>query len=275
MDANGTDINLAKSSIDLSGYTPKADYDNLAQKYNSLDADFSAYKESTKDYASIKEKYNGLLKENETKYVNKYELTRILDVYNSIPFQLAKENKKFQYNQIKTGARSKDYQDTINFLCDLGLAKKAYNLTSLESPLSAYKIDSEFKIYMFDTGLLVSMMDDYTAKDILEGSLGIYKIAIFENIIADILSKNEIYLYYYHKNNSLELDFVIRYKNEILPLEIKASCGNTKRLKTILSNKERYKINYGIKLTKQNIGFTNNILTIPYYLISFLKFNKE
>ena len=65
MDANGTDINLAKSSIDLSSYTPKADYDSLAQKYNSLDADFSAYKESTKDYASIKEKYNGLLKENE------------------------------------------------------------------------------------------------------------------------------------------------------------------------------------------------------------------
>lgn len=65
MDANGVDINLAKSSIDLSSYTPKADYESLAQKYNSLDADFSAYKESTKDYASIKEKYNGLLKENE------------------------------------------------------------------------------------------------------------------------------------------------------------------------------------------------------------------
>ena len=65
MDANGTDINLAKSSIDLSSYTSKADYESLAQKYNSLDADFSAYKESTKDYASIKEKYNGLLKENE------------------------------------------------------------------------------------------------------------------------------------------------------------------------------------------------------------------
>lgn len=63
MDANGTDINLAKSSIDLSSYTSKADYESLAQKYNSLDADFSAYKESTKDYASIKEKYNGLLKE--------------------------------------------------------------------------------------------------------------------------------------------------------------------------------------------------------------------
>ena len=107
MRLNGEDIKNARDTfkvdptkcVDIEKYnTLLAERDRLKNDFASVNKEFGAYKESTKDYASIKEKYNGLLKENETKYVNKYELTRILEVYNSIPFQLAKENKKFQYN---------------------------------------------------------------------------------------------------------------------------------------------------------------------------------
>ena len=117
MDANGTDINLAKSSIDLSSYTSKADYESLAQKYNSLDADFSAYKESTKDYASIKEKYNGLLKENELN--NKIGVLNGLNCKHSDLLvdkldwsKYDQEKKSFDEEYIK-GVKSK-YSDLFN-----------------------------------------------------------------------------------------------------------------------------------------------------------------
>ncbi len=101
------------------------------------------------------------------------------------------------------------------------------------------------------------------------GNLGIYKGAIFENVIADTLNKNDIPLYYYNKNNSLELDFIYRLNNNIIPLEIKATNGNAKSLKTVLNNYNEYNVKYGIKLTANNISFNNNILNLPYYL-SFL-----
>lgn len=117
MDANGIDINLAKSSIDLSSYTSKADYESLAQKYNSLDADFSAYKESTKDYASIKEKYNGLLKENELN--NKIGVLNGLNCKHSDLLvdkldwsKYDQEKKSFDEEYIK-GVKSK-YSDLFN-----------------------------------------------------------------------------------------------------------------------------------------------------------------
>lgn len=117
MDANGIDINLAKSSIDLSSYTSKADYESLAQKYNSLDADFSAYKESTKDYASIKEKYNGLLKENELN--NKISVLNGLNCKHSDLLvdkldwsKYDQEKKTFDEEYIK-GVKSK-YNDLFN-----------------------------------------------------------------------------------------------------------------------------------------------------------------
>lgn len=147
---------------------------------------------------------------------------------------------------------------------------KCHNLNTLDLPLSAYKDEDAFKLYFFDTGLFISLLDDYTASDILLGNLGIYKGAIFENVVADTLKKCEIPLYYYNKNNSLELDFIYRFKNDIIPLEIKATTGNAKSLKTVLNNYNEYKVKYGIKFTANNISFNNSILNLPYYLTFLL-----
>ncbi len=112
---------------------------------------------------------------------------------------------------------------------EAGLVNVARNLTSIVLPFNAYA--NEFKLYFFDSGLFISMLDDEAAKDILNGNLGIYKGAIFENAVADCLGKKQLPLYYYSKNSGLELDFLVRYKNDIIPLEVKAKDGNAKSQK--------------------------------------------
>lgn len=115
------------------------------------------------------------------------------------------------------------------------------------------------------------MLDDDSAFNILNDNLGIYKGAIYENIVADGLSKNDVPLYYYSKNNSLEIDFIYKHQNEILPLEVKARDGNAKSLKFIMMNPDKYHVKNCIKLSSKNIGCSNNIINIPYYLTFMLR----
>ena len=108
------------------------------------------------------------------------------------------------------------------------------------------------------------------AGDILSCNLASYKGAIFENIIADAFSKMDRKLYYFHKDSGLEVDFITKYKNEIVLVEVKATTGNTKSTNTILDNYDNYKVNKCIKLGEYNIGEVDNKLTMPYYLVFLL-----
>ena len=128
-----------------------------------------------------------------------------------------------------------------------------------------------FKVYMKDCGLFVSMLEDGTQYDILQGNLYGYKGALFENLIADIFAKMGRKLYYFHKDSGLEIDFVIRYKGECTLVEVKASTGNTKSTKTILRHPEKYHVYNAIKLGDYNIGRTDQILTLPLYMAFLLK----
>ena len=127
-----------------------------------------------------------------------------------------------------------------------------------------------FKVYMHDIGLFISMLEDGSKYDILHGNLLGYIGAIFECLIADIFTKMGRKLYYFHKDSGLEIDFVIRYKGECTLLEVKSTTGNTKRVKTILKHPEKYHVNHLIKLGNYNIGYTNNILTLPLYMAFLL-----
>ena len=117
--------------------------------------------------------------------------------------------------------------------------------------------------------MFVSMLDRDCGAKILSGELGIYKGAIFENIIADCFSKQDRKLYYFHKDSGLEIDFVSKINNEISLIEVKATTGNTKSAKTVLKNPQ-YDVNVCYKLSENNIGITNNIITIPYYMAFLL-----
>ena len=139
----------------------------------------------------------------------------------------------------------------------------------LESPLEGFAKEDIFKVYMKDTGLLVSMLEDGTQLEIMSGNLGIYKGAIYENIIADIFGKLGKKLYYFEYNSTLEVDFIIKYNNKITAVEVK-SADNTKS-KSLNSLIENWNLEQGIKLSSKNVGTgKEKILNIPLYMSMFL-----
>lgn len=210
-------------------------------------------------------------KEDMVKYAANEDKVRLRAAFDSIPRQLSKENKKFQFSVIKKGARAKEYITGIQWLEDAGIITRCRNLSITELPLEGNAIEDSFKVYMRDTGLFVSMLEEGTQFDILQGRLYGYKGAIFENLIADIFTKMGRKLYYYRKDSGLEIDFVIRYHSECVLVEIKASTGNTKSTKTILQHPDKYHVYQAIKLGDYNIGEKDGILTLPIYMAFLLK----
>lgn len=203
------------------------------------------------------------------KYARAEDKPRIRECFDSIPRQLSRDNKKFTYSQVRKGGRSKEFISCLQWIEDAGIVRRCYNLMLPELPLSGNAIQDCFKVYMADTGLLVSMLDDGTQGDILQGNLWTYKGAVYENLVADILGKMGRKLYYYQKESGLEIDFVIRYKGECTLLECKANTGNAKSVKTILSHPDKYHVHAAIKLGDYNIGRSEQLLTLPLY-IAFL-----
>lgn len=203
------------------------------------------------------------------KYALPEDKPRIRECFESIPAQLAKENKKFQYTTIRKGARSRDYQGSLQWIEDAGIIQRCYNTSITELPLAGNAIPDCFKVYMVDIGLLVSMLEFGTAWSILQGDLNGYKGAIYENLAADVFGKMGRKLYYFQKGGGLELDMLIRYKGECYPLECKSTTGNAKSLKTVLKHPEHYHIGHAIKLGEYNVGRSGQILTLPFYM-SFL-----
>ena len=217
-----------------------------------------------------KDDFGKHLDENENEEIDLALLARINRVFESIPAQLAKENKKFVFSALEKKARTENYLPAIQWLCDFGIITLCHNLNNITDPLEGNKIDNIFKIYMQDSGLFISMLDRDCASKILSGELGCYKGAIFENIISDSFSKQDRKLYYFHKDSGLEIDFVSKVNNDISLIEVKATTGNTKSAKTVLKNSQ-YDVNVCYKLSENNIGIAENIITIPYYMTFLLK----
>ncbi len=209
--------------------------------------------------------------EDMVKYADNADKSRIRECFESIPKQLAKENKKFQYSMVRKGGRSSQYIGSIQWLEDAGLVRRCYNTQITELPLEGNSIKDCFKLYTTDIGILIAMLDYGAQADILKGNLLGYKGAIFENLMADFLCKSGQKLYYFQKDSGLELDFLVRYKGECVVLEIKAKSGKTKSLKTVLKNKSVYHVNNAIKLGIYNVGREEEILTIPLYMGFLIK----
>ena len=207
------------------------------------------------------------------KYADGLEQTRILSVYRSVPAQLAKENKKFQYSKIEKGARAREYQGCIEWLSDAGVINLCYCLNFPELPLKENCNPDAFKIYFSDTGLLVASLDEESSADLRNNrNLGTYKGALYENITAELLKKQGFGLYYYRKEDSkLEEDFFIRTSEVLVPVEVKATNGKSKSLSTLIQSDRYPDIRFGIKLISGNIGFENQIYTFPFYCGFLLK----
>ena len=212
-------------------------------------------------------------KEDIRKYAEGVDQTRILNVFNQIAPQLAKENKKFQISKVDKGARFKDYRGCIEWLKDAGLVNICYCLHFPELPLKGNYDDSKYKLYFFDTGMLVSMLDEEAQEDLRANkNLGVYKGALFENIVAEAFVKAGYSLYYYKRDDStLEEDFFIRTQDSLIPVEVKAQNGTAKSLRTLINSDKYSDIHFGIKFTGGNIGYADNIYTFPYFCAFLLK----
>lgn len=205
------------------------------------------------------------------KYAPDRDKPRIRECFESIPRQLGKENKKFQYSLIRKGAKASQYAGSIQWIEDAGIVCRCRNLNITELPLDGNAMEDVFKIYMVDTGLFISMLEDGTQFDILQGKLYGYKGAIFENLIADIFAKMGRRLYYFRKDSGLEVDFVMRYQGECVLVEVKAQSGNVKSSKTILAHPEKYHVNRLVKLGDYNVGRQEKMLVLPLYMAFLLR----
>ena len=204
------------------------------------------------------------------KYAMAANKSRIRECFESIPAQLAREYKKFSYTMVRPGGRGRDYTGSLQWIEDAGIVRRCYNTEITELPLDGHRIQSEFKVYMADIGLLVSMLEEGTQSSILQGDLLNYHGAITENLLADVFGKMGRKLYYFHKDGGVELDFLIRYKGKCTPVECKATTGNAKSMRTVLNHPEKYHVTSALKLGDYNIGKMDHLLTLPMYMAFLL-----
>lgn len=212
-------------------------------------------------------------KEDIRKYAEGMDQTRILNVFEQIPVQLAKDNKKFQISKVASGARFKDYRGCIEWLRDAGIVNICYCLNYPELPLKGNYDDLKYKLYFFDTGLFVAMLDEEAQEDLRANkNLGVYKGALYENIVSEALTKCGYGLYYFKKEDStLEEDFFVRTAENLVPVEVKATRGTAKSLRTLIQRDNYPDIQWGIKFTAGNIGFGDKIYTFPYFCTFLIK----
>jgi predicted AAA+ superfamily ATPase len=201
------------------------------------------------------------------KYAEGSEKVKARACFYSIPKQLAKDYKKFQYSYVEKKGTARKFAGSLEWLYEAGIINYCYNLRAPQLPLEGNAMNDTFKVYMRDTGLLVSMLEDGSQADIIDGNLGIYKGAIYENIIADVFSKLGKKLYYFEFRGQIEVDFFIRRDKQAQAVEVKSSANTkSKSLNNIISN---YEVKRGIKLSTNNVSTSENIDMLPLYMAMF------
>ena len=204
------------------------------------------------------------------KYNKQTEIPKTKIVYKSIGTQLGKENKKFQYKNIKHGARSKEYQEAIEWITLSGIATQLYKLETVLLPLNAYQSLTDFKFYMNDVGLCTASQNIYI-EDILSNNelLSIFKGGLTENYVFNQLLSNNIKSYYWVSDGVAEVDFIVRLNNDIIPIEVKST--ENIRSKSLSIYKDINKPKYSIRISLRNFGYENEIKSVPLYAVFCIK----
>jgi len=206
-----------------------------------------------------------------SKYTGKSQTIKTSELWNSIPYQLAKENKKFKYSDVRKNARASIFEQTIEWLKKAGLINVAYNISVPKLPLSGYADYLKFKIYLLDTGLLGAMLD-ITMDIIIKGSelFSEYNGAFIENFVANeltVMGNRE--LFYWTSRSDAEVDFVMQLENEIYPIEVKS--GLSRNLKSLRSYAEKYSPKIICRVSPRDFTRDNKFINIPLYAVFNLK----
>ena len=228
---------------------------------------------TNKDMEKVNKIQDDILKSYESdfsKHTSNIEANRISIIWNSIPSQISKENKKFLYQVAKDGARAREYEGAVNWLKDANVVNKIYNVTKPSMPLISYNDLSSFKMYLNDVGLL-RRKTDLDSKVVVEGNklFQEFKGALTENYVLQTLIAIGLNPYYYTFDNRYEIDFIIQYKNEIIPIEVKSgeSINNTSLKVYNEINKPKVRIRFSMK----NLNKNDNLINIPLFMVEYLK----
>lgn len=204
-----------------------------------------------------------------SKHASNNEANKISLIWNNIPSQLAKENKKFLYQTIKEGARAREYESALNWLNDANLIYKVYNLTKTDFPLKAYNDLSAFKIYINDIGLL-RRMSNLDSRIVAEGDrlFEEFKGAFTENFVLNMLCYIFDMVPNYYTFDRHEIDFIIQHKNKVIPIEVKSNKATNNISLTRYNEKNNNELS--IRFSMNNLARDGKILNIPLFLIEFM-----
>ena len=208
-----------------------------------------------------------------TKYAGGLDKTKILNCYRKIPVFLGNENKKFQISKIADGARNREYVGVVEWLANAGIVNISYAMEQASLPLKGNYNPDNYRLYFADTGLLIGSLDEEVQEDLRNNeNMNTYKGALYENIVSDMLVKEGYNLYFYKDDSKkIEMDFMVRDKNSLIPIEVKANNNATISLNNLIKSNLYKDIKYGIKLCNKNIGFNGEFYTFPYFLTFLLK----
>ena len=231
---------------------------------------------ANKNFSGILDMQEQILKDYEediSKYASGLDKARILNAYRKITVFLGNENKKFQVSKLADGARNREYRGVSDWLSDAGIVNISYCMEECALPLKGNYNPDNYRLYFADTGLLIASLDDEAQDDLRKNqNFNTYKGAIYENIIGDMLVKEGYDLYFYkNEKGNVEMDFFVRDRNSLIPVEVKANDNSTISLNYLIDSDKYKDIKYGIKLCNKNIGFNGKFYTFPYFMAFLLK----
>lgn len=208
-----------------------------------------------------------------TKYAGGLDKGKILNVYRKIPVFLGKDNKKFQISKVAHGARAREYIGVTDWLDNAGIINVCYCLDNPELPLRGNYNPDNYRLYYGDTGLLIASLDDEAQADLRENkNFGVYKGALFENVVAQMLAQQGYGLYFYrNRTATMEIDFFLRDADGLVPVEVKSGNAASKSLNALIDKDDYPEIRYGVKLGDTNIGWNGKFFTFHYALTFLLK----
>ena len=254
--------------------------DNFSEKYlfwlrnyyyiGGMPAIVNAFR-LNKDYSEVRKLQNDIIRQYEEdfgKHTDKYTLPRIRQVWNCIPMQLAKENKKFFFGQIKKGARSSEYEIAIEWLQDSGLIHKVYRVNEPHVPLKAYINISAYKLFLVDVGLLGALSELDVRSILDENNLFVeFKGALTEQYVLQQLISDTKYIPYYYGTDSstFEQDFIIQKGKNIIPIEVKAK--GSIRSQSLKAFYDKYKPEKSIRFSTKKYIDQGWMINIPLYAI--------
>ena len=279
--ANGIDrkyVDLIKESVEKKEAVSPAIHDKFNELFNiylvigGLPEAVQAYLDSKSiaQSTNVLKRLSQDFKGDIATYADRHVRLKALECYESLPLQLAKDNKKFQYKLVRDGYNARYFDASLSWLENGGLTYKTNRVKTIEDPLSVYTELPIFKVYSFDTGILTSWFDASVITKILEDALQVYKGVLYENSTAILLKQNGYACYYFEPSSTSEIDFVTYYKGQIVPIEVKG--GLKKKKKSFTSFIKKYNTPLAFRVSKRNIGYEKetNTYFLPHYALAYV-----